>query len=153
MLRIALYIVFYQLALAAHVVLCLYISNRLEKAFGVAAVAPCVVITAIDMVLLAVICVYDAVRWTHRLLGPLYRIRQTMKAVAAGEEVGTIRLRKGDLLLEMRDDFNDMLRALDERGAIALRQARAEEDLGHPPALRLACAGQARISPYSHAHR
>jgi hypothetical protein len=91
MLRIALYVVFYQLALAAHVVLCLYISNRLEKAFGVAAVAPCVVITAIDMILLGAICVYDAVRWTHRLVGPLYRFRQTIRAVAAGEEEEFIR--------------------------------------------------------------
>jgi hypothetical protein len=129
MLRIALYVVFYQLALAAHLVLCLYISNRLEKTFGVAAVAPCVVITAIDMVLLGAICVYDAVRWTHRLVGPLYRFRQTMKAVAAGEDVDFIRLRKGDYLLEMRDDFNEMLQALHERGTVSVKDDWAEADL------------------------
>jgi hypothetical protein len=68
----------------------------------------------------------DAVRFTNRLVGPLHRFRKTIQSVTAHEPVAPIRLRRDDFLIEMHDDFNAMLAALEERGAA--QTSRAAED-------------------------
>jgi len=70
----------------------------------------------------------DAMHFTHRIVGPLYRFRQAIKAVASGEEVALVCLRKGDYLLEMKDDFNEMLKALEQRGAVVLKSTLATQE-------------------------
>jgi hypothetical protein len=60
----------------------------------------------------------DAVRFANRLVGPLYRFRKTMQSVTANEPVQPIRLRKDDFLMNMQDDLNAMLEALERRGAV-----------------------------------
>jgi hypothetical protein len=67
---------------------------------------------------------WDAVRFSHRLVGPLVRFRKTMQAMAAGEPVKPIKLREGDYLTDLQDDFNAMLAALEQRGLV--RETRAE---------------------------
>jgi len=64
---------------------------------------------------------WDAIRFTHRLVGPVVRFRQTVRDVAAGEPVRPIKLRENDYLTEFRDDFNAMLDALQRRGAAVLK--------------------------------
>lgn len=63
---------------------------------------------------------WDAVKFCHRIAGPVYRFRVTVRDVAAGLPVKVIRLRKGDELLGLRDDLNTMLKTLSARGAIDL---------------------------------
>lgn len=63
----------------------------------------------------------EAVRFAHRLVGPLYRFRKTVQAIAAGERVALVQLRKGDLLLDFKDDFNAMLRRLEQQGYVLLK--------------------------------
>jgi hypothetical protein len=60
----------------------------------------------------------DAVRFSNRLVGPLYRFKQTMQTIAGNEPVPLIRLRRGDFLLDMQDEFNAMIQSLQERGVI-----------------------------------
>ena len=36
---------------------------------------------------LGLLFIYDAVKLTHRIVGPLYRFRKTIQAVTAGEEI------------------------------------------------------------------
>jgi hypothetical protein len=49
--------------------------------------------------------------------------------VTAGEPVRLIKLRQGDFLLEMKDDFNGMLEALQRQGVPVLKPADpAQED-------------------------
>ena len=43
------------------------------------------------------------------------------QAIREGDEVELIRLRKDDYLQELRDEFNDMLKALEQRGAVAVK--------------------------------
>jgi hypothetical protein len=62
----------------------------------------------------------DAVKFANRLVGPIYRFRKTMQSVTADEKVQPIRLRKDDFLLEMQDDFNAMLDAVEQRGGVRL---------------------------------
>lgn len=63
---------------------------------------------------------WDALTYCHKIAGPIYRFRATSRDIAAGIPVRRIRLRKGDELLTMQDDFNSMLDALARRGAIEL---------------------------------
>ena len=53
--------------------------------------------------------VWDTVKLSHRLAGPMYRFHKTVKEFAAGEEVKPIELRKGDAWADFANDFNLML--------------------------------------------
>jgi hypothetical protein len=70
------------------------------------------------LLVLVPVMAWDAMRFTHRLVGPLVRFRRGMQGIARGEGVRPIRLREGDYLTDLRDDFNQMLTALQERGAV-----------------------------------
>lgn len=63
----------------------------------------------------------DAVRFAHRLVGPLYRFRKTIQAMAAGEQVAPIQLRKHDMLTNLQDDFNALLKYLEQQGYVVLK--------------------------------
>jgi hypothetical protein len=65
----------------------------------------------------------DAVRFANRLVGPLFRFRKTMQSVTANEPVQPIRLRKDDFLMDMQDELNAMLEALERRNAVQLERA------------------------------
>jgi len=49
----------------------------------------------------------------HRIVGPIYRLKQHMTAVANGEDVEPLRLRDTDQLADVCDVYNQMLVALD----------------------------------------
>jgi len=71
---------------------------------------------AICLLILVPVMAWDAIRLTHRLVGPLVRFRHTIQAIARGEPVRPIKLRQGDYLGDLRDDFNQMLEALQRSG-------------------------------------
>lgn len=64
---------------------------------------------------------WDAIRFSHRLVGPLVRFRRAAQDIARGETVRPIKLRDGDYLDEFRDEFNHMLESLQSRGLPVLR--------------------------------
>ena len=68
------------------------------------------------LLVLVPVMAWDAIRFSHRLVGPLVRIRKTIQAITDGEAVRPIKLRDGDYLTEMRDEFNKMLEALQKHG-------------------------------------
>ena len=70
----------------------------------------------------------DAIKFTHKLVGPLVRFRQTIRDVAEGKPVQPIRLRKDDMLTEMRDEFNAMLESLQKRGVPVLKPLSPSEE-------------------------
>jgi hypothetical protein len=72
-------------------------------------------------VVLLPILAWDSVKFAHRLVGPIYRFRKTLQSIAAGEAVRPIRLRQGDFLTEMQDDFNQALETLQRQGAQVLK--------------------------------
>lgn len=79
--------------------------------------------TLICFLLLVPILAWDAVRFSHRVVGPLVPMRRAMQTIAQGGQVAPIRLRQGDFLQEMKDDFNAMLADLERRGADVLLPA------------------------------
>ncbi len=70
-------------------------------ASGVVAVTMSIFITLVSMFLF------------HRIVGPVYRLKQHMIAVANGEDVRPLRFREGDQLADVGDVYNQMLAALD----------------------------------------
>ncbi len=82
---------------------------------------------------LAPVVVWDAVRFTHRLVGPLARFRQTFRDVGEGRPVVPIELREGDYLGDLRDDVNFLLKALESAGMTVLKPADAVENKEHTP--------------------
>jgi hypothetical protein len=61
---------------------------------------------------------WDAVKFSHRLVGPVVRFRKVLQAIAEGKPVSTFQLRKGDFLVELKDDLNAVITALHERGVL-----------------------------------
>jgi hypothetical protein len=129
--RVAFYFILYQFALWALYV----IDARMKSLNGMMGDASALfgfLLTPIAAVTLAFLFMYDSIRLTHRIVGPVYRFQKTVQAVTAGEEVGLIVLRKGDLLLDLKDDMNAMLKVLEERGAITLRKPAAKTPAAEP---------------------
>lgn len=73
------------------------------------------------LIFLVPVMAWDTIRFSHRLVGPLVRFRKTMQAIAGGEAVRPIKLREGDYLEEMRDDFNKMLEELQKHGVPVIK--------------------------------
>lgn len=122
LVRIVVYCMVYQVAVWAFFGIC----EMLDR--GVAVLGGEVLFFSTPLVrnILVLVCIapplmFDAVRFAHRLVGPLYRFRKTVQAIAAGEPVALVQLRKGDLLMDLKDDFNVMLRQLEQRGLVVLK--------------------------------
>jgi hypothetical protein len=64
--------------------------------------------------------IYDAMQFSHRLVGPMVRFRRAMEAITRGEAIRPLKLREGDFLNEFRDDFNQMLLVLQKHGVQVL---------------------------------
>jgi hypothetical protein len=58
---------------------------------------------------------WDVLKLTHRIAGPLSRFRATLQALTAGRQVPFVRIRKDDLLHEFEQDFNAYLAQLEAR--------------------------------------
>lgn len=82
----------------------------------------------ICLIILVPVMAWDAIRFSHRLVGPLVRFRKTMQTIAEGEAVRPIKLRDGDYLTDLRDDFNKMLEELQKKGVPVLKPADPTND-------------------------
>jgi len=68
----------------------------------------------------AVLLTLLAIGWhsvlvTHRIVGPLYRLRQVMGAAAGGDHAIVARIRKKDLLHDETASLNELLRSVESR--------------------------------------
>jgi hypothetical protein len=125
--RLAFYFLMYQVTIWA----LFWINARIASlgdTSGAAASASGFVLTPLITIGLGLLFMYDALKETHRFVGPLYRFRKTIQAVTTGDDIRLVNLRKGDELQEMKDELNAMLRALEQRGAITLRGAVPERE-------------------------
>jgi hypothetical protein len=82
----------------------------------------------LSLVLILPVMAYDAVHFTHRLVGPLVRFRSVFRAVANGEQVRRIKLRQHDFLHEMAGEFNEVLEAVHRQGVPVLKPADGQDD-------------------------
>ncbi|MBI3865172.1 MAG: hypothetical protein HY290_25130 [Planctomycetia bacterium] len=55
------------------------------------------------------VILWDMLKLTHQIAGPLVRFQNTLKKMSNGEPVRHVELRQGDLLGELQDSFNEFL--------------------------------------------
>jgi hypothetical protein len=59
----------------------------------------------------------DTYKLTNRFAGPIYRLRNAIRAIVRGEKVPPVKFRKGDFWHDLADDFNAMLEKSPELAA------------------------------------
>ncbi len=55
---------------------------------------------------------WDTLKFTHRIAGPLQRFQTTLKAMTEGRTAQKIQIRKGDLLFDLQESFNEYVGTL-----------------------------------------
>jgi hypothetical protein len=63
--------------------------------------------------------IYDLIKFSHRIAGPLHRCRNMMRDMAAGKAVPEFKPRAHDLMPELFEDFNALVKAWNARLAAA----------------------------------
>lgn len=76
--------------------------------------------------------IWEAVRQSHRIAGPIYRFQETLKALMAGRAPASIQLRKGDLLQGFEQTMNDFLAFYASQG----HATGSHDSTGRAPATR-----------------
>jgi len=69
-------------------------------------------------VAMAVFCpalIWDMLKYSHRIAGPLYRFRSAMEDHVAGKELKGVQLRDNDLLKEFQLTFNDFVEQVNKQ--------------------------------------
>lgn len=61
---------------------------------------------------------YDTIKMSHRFAGPISRLKHGLSALANGEKVSEIKLRKDDFWGELAEDFNRVAHLLQPEGAV-----------------------------------
>jgi hypothetical protein len=127
-LRLSLYFVAYMITVWAWVVIDRTTASLLEAHLGQPPISWSLLSGGV-VVLAGLLFIYDLVRFSHRVAGPLYRFRKHLKAIVDGEELTLMKLRKDDFLQELKDEFNEVLTVLEQRGAVTLKSSAVNE--GH----------------------
>ena len=78
--------------------------------------------TALTFIVIGPPLFVDAIKFAHRLVGPLYRFRTVVRTIAEGQPVPMVQLRKGDFLMDLKDDFNAMLEQLERQGYVIVKK-------------------------------
>ena len=118
-LRVLLYWVGYHVALFHAVFLFRILSHRLDVAGGSSPLLPVgdlyrQFFQEQQFLLFCALAAFpivarDVIAWTHRVVGPLIRFQRVLEQLTRGEQVKSVKLRKGDLLVEFQQSFNDYL--------------------------------------------
>jgi len=69
----------------------------------------------ITLVLTTPILLYDLLKFSHRVAGPLYRCRKIMDEMAAGKPVSEFHPRRRDLMRELIQSFNALIKEWNSR--------------------------------------
>jgi hypothetical protein len=75
------------------------------------------VVSIFAALLVLPVVVVDLIWFSHRFVGPMVRLRKSMEALAAGDDVAPIRFRDGDFWPEFAEAFNAILARTNGRGA------------------------------------
>src|SRR5262249_53175602 len=63
-----------------------------------------------SLVLITPILLYDLLKFSHRIAGPLFRCRRAMQQMAEGKPVAEFKPRKRDLMRELFQAFNALIK-------------------------------------------
>jgi hypothetical protein len=68
----------------------------------------------IASVILLPLFVYDILKSSNRVAGPIFRLRNEIRTLASGEDIKELRFRDGDHWFELAEDFNVLAKQLIE---------------------------------------
>lgn len=71
----------------------------------------------IELLIAIPIVFYLGIRQSHRIVGPMNRIRRLLEAMAAGDYSQRLTLRRGDVLTDLAETINRLADSLQDRGA------------------------------------
>ena len=84
----------------------------------------------ITSILLLPIVIFDCLRFSNRFVGPMYRLRKTMRHAAEGLPVQPVRFRNDDFWQSVAVDFNALLGELEkQRKELAATKVLTEPEL------------------------
>jgi len=63
------------------------------------------------------IFIWESIKFSNRFVGPIYRLRTTMRALNAGEPFEPIRFRKRDFWHDVAEEFNTLMERLERQGS------------------------------------
>ncbi|TWT99138.1 hypothetical protein Pla108_00710 [Botrimarina colliarenosi] len=89
------------------------------------ALLACMAVASVVATLIMPVVLLDLMRFTNRFVGPMVRLREAMRAAAAGEHVDPIRFRDGDYWQEFADAFNAMQARIERPPAVGRREGGA----------------------------
>lgn len=81
----------------------------------------------ISVILIAPIVLYDLVKFSHRVAGPLDRCRTTINDMVEGKTVPEFKPRENDLMPEFFDSFNALTRMWNAQMQLAAIEKQREE--------------------------
>lgn len=74
------------------------------------------------------LAITDVIRVTNRFAGPLFRLRRSMRALAAGQRVARLQFRKDDFWYEFAEEFNAVAAELERLRGLEKRRLDTEGD-------------------------
>ena len=89
---------------AVQLLICLMVSRDLPPVY-----AKFMVPLTLFMIVLLPLVFFDFLRLTHRLAGPMVRLRNSIKSLADGQTIEPVKLRDGDYWNEVVDDLNRLI--------------------------------------------
>lgn len=78
---------------------------------------PLTMIQFLFVVLTGAVMMVQALRYSHRVIGPAHRIAQSLRRIRDGDTNFTLRLREGDELQSILDELNPLLEELQQGNA------------------------------------
>lgn len=85
--------------------------------------------------LLLPIVIYELIRQTHRIAGPLVRFSNVMKEMMAGKTVQPVKLREGDMLTDFEKLFNEFIAFHQSRKAAVASDSHKSLEAAEEPQL------------------
>lgn len=76
----------------------------------------------IGSILLLPLVIFDIVRMSNRFVGPLIRLRRSLRALARGEEVAPLEFREGDFWQDFAQEFNTVAELMHKLNQNASRE-------------------------------
>ena len=69
----------------------------------------------LELLIAVPIVIFFGIRYTHRVVGPMKRLKHTLEAIGSGDFSQRITLREGDVLQELATAINNMAEQLQQR--------------------------------------
>lgn len=85
-----------------------------------------VMVIALVLAGLTILNIYLAVWLSHRIAGPVYRLKKSMQQAGSGDLSVLVRLRENDEFQDLKNEFNDMISGIRDR-AMALQSGSSKK--------------------------